>query len=313
MKIIDAHVHFSRIASFEECARGTSEVDYSECGYMNEAAENGVVRSVCMGLAETAPGGFPDARASTPMGADLAAGMSVPTDMCTPAGMNVPTGMNTIHTDTYSMPRGMCICLGINPHTLSERSLAEAEGLIKGGPGVVGFKLYAGYYHFDITDPVYDPVYRLSEKHDLAVVIHTGDTFSIRGLLKYAHPLRVDELAVAHPDLRIVACHMGVPWVFDACEVAAKNPNVYVDLSGMLVGNAAFIALQAENPLILDRYRQALAFMESYDKVIYGSDWPLAPMGAYIGFCKRLIPQEEHEKVFYKNAMEVFKLKEDGI
>jgi len=207
----------------------------------------------------------------------------------------------------------MHTCLGINPHTLSDNSLAETEALVKGGTGVVGLKLYAGYYHFDITDPVYDPVYMLSEKYDLAIVIHTGDTFSARGLLKYSHPLRVDELAVAHPDLRIVACHMGVPWVFDACEVAAKNPNVYIDLSGILVGNAAFIGRQADNPLILDRYRQALAFMESYDKVIYGSDWPLVPMGAYIGFCKKLIPQEEHEKVFYENAMKVFKLKEDGI
>jgi len=283
MKILDAHVHFSRIASFEECARDTSEVDYSECGYISEAAANGVVRSVCMGLTETASGGFPDARAATPMGADYA------------ANTNMPTGMYT--------------CLGINPHTLSDHSLAETEELIKCGSGVVGLKLYAGYYHFDITDPVYDPVYRLSEKYDLAIVIHTGDTYSDRGLLKYAHPLRVDDLAVAHPCLRIVACHMGVPWVFDACEVAAKNPNVYIDLSGMLVGNAAFIGRQASNPLLVDRYRQALVFMESYDKVLYGSDWPLVPMGAYIDFCKKLIPQEEHEKVFFKNAIEVFKLR----
>jgi len=323
MKIIDAHVHFSRIASFEECARGTSEVDYSECGYISEAAANGVVRSVCMGLAETASGGFPDARAATPMGADLAAGMNVSAGVYTPTGLNMPAGIYTptgiytsagMHTPTgIYTPAGMYTCLGINPHTLSERSLAEAEELIKGGPGVVGLKIYAGYYHFDITDPVYDPAYRLSEKYDLAIVVHTGDTFSDRGLLKYAHPLRIDELAVAHPHMRIVACHMGVPWVFDACEVAAKNPNVYVDLSGMLVGNAAFIGRQADNPLILDRYRQALAFMESYDKVLYGSDWPLVPMGAYIGFCKKIIPQEEHEKVFYDNAMNVFKLKEDGI
>ena len=60
MKIIDAHIHFSRIFSFEDCAGHVSDVDYSAQGYMSEAAVNGVVRSVCMGLTETTPGGFPD-------------------------------------------------------------------------------------------------------------------------------------------------------------------------------------------------------------------------------------------------------------
>jgi len=282
MKTIDAHVHFSRIASFEDCARNISEVDYSGGGYLREAAATEVVQSVCMGLTETTPGGFPDARSCTPMTTDIQA----------------------------SLPAGMSVCLGVNPHTLGERSLSESEELIRNGKSVVGLKIYAGYYHVDITDPLYDPVYKLAEKHDLTIVIHTGETYSARGLLKYAHPLRVDDLAVTHPEMRIVACHMGVPWVFDACEVAAKNPNVYVDLSGMLVGNAAFIERQALNPLLLDRYRQALVFLENYDKVLYGTDWPLAPMGAYVDFCRKLIPAQEHEKVFYRNALKVYKLQE---
>jgi hypothetical protein len=101
---------------------------------------------------------------------------------------------------------------------------------------------------------------------------------------------------------------MGAPWVFDACEVAAKNPNVFIDISGILVGNTDFIASQANTPLLIDRYRQALVFLNNYDKIIYGTDWPLVPMGAYIGFCKRLIPAEHHEKVFYDNAARVYRL-----
>jgi len=233
-----------------------------------------------MGLTETIPGGFPDHKAETPMGADLA----------------------------DSMPAGMSLCLGINPHTLTERNLAETEEMIKGNARVVGVKIYAGYYHYDISDPIYNAVYSLVEKYDKTVVVHTGDTFSTRGLLRYSHPLCVDDLAVARPDLRIVACHLGTPWVFDACEVAVKNPNVYVDLSGMLVGNAGYIRKQTINPLLIDRYKQALTFMDNYYKVIYGSDWPLAPMGAYIDFCKKMIPPDSHENVFYNNAIRVFKL-----
>jgi len=280
MKIIDAHVHYSKITSFNECAKHTSIVDYSEQGFLNETSAFGIIKSVCMGLTEASSGSFPDKDAKMPMIADL---MS-------------------------SMPEGMSVCLGINPLTLNVKSLAETEDMIKNVSNVVGMKIYAGYYHVDITDPIFDPVYKLAEKYDITIVIHTGETFSERGLLKYSHPLRVDDLAVAHPDMRIVACHMGAPWVFDACEIAAKNPNVYIDISGLLVGNADFINEQAQTPLLIDRYRQALVFLNNYDKVIYGTDWPLVPMGAYLDFCKKLIPEQAHEKVFYDNAVKVFKL-----
>ena len=201
MKIIDAHVHYSRIASFSECAKHTSLVEYSEQGLLNESSACDVVKSVCMGLVESSHGGFPDKNAQTPMVADLME--------------NIPTGMS--------------LCLGINPHTLSKRSLEKTEDMIKGSGNIVGMKIYAGYYHVDVTDSLYDPVYKLAKKYDKTIVVHTGETFSDRGLLKYSHPLRIDELAVTHPDMQIVACHMGVPWVFDACEVVAKNPNVYLE------------------------------------------------------------------------------------
>ena len=280
MKIIDAHVHYSRIFSFEDCARHNSMVDYSKNGYLDEASSNDVVKSICMGLVENSSGSFPDPKSQTPMLADLES----------------------------ALPPGMSLCLGINPHTLTEKSLAETEEKIKHDKNIVGMKIYAGYYHVDITDPILDPVYDLVEKYDVTLVIHTGETYSERGLLKYSHPLRVDDLAVAHPDMRIVACHMGAPWVFDACEVAGKNPNVYIDISGILIGSSGYITKQADNPLLLDRYRQALTFMDDYDKVIYGTDWPLAPMGAYLDFCKRLIPIESHGNVFYENAVRVYKL-----
>lgn len=280
MKIIDAHMHYSHIASFEDCALRTSSVDYSESGYSKESEVSGIVHSVCMGLSECKKAGFPDAGARTPMMADL----------------------------TSRLPVGISLCPGINPHILAQQSLTDLENLIIRGGLISGIKIYAGYYHVSLSDPVYEPVYKLAEKYGLSVAIHTGDTYSNRGLLKYSHPLLIDELAVAHPDLRIVACHMGAPWVFDACEIAAKNRNVYVDLSGLLVGSAGYIDRMSASTLLVDRYRQALVYLDNYDKVLFGTDWPLAPMGAYIGFCKQLIPHDAYERVFYQNAINVYKL-----
>ena len=280
MKIIDAHMHFSDIGAFAECAEHRSLVDYTESGWTTEAEASEIVCSVCMGLTESVPGAFPDADARTPMTADLA----------------------------ENIPQNMLICIGINPHTTDNRSLCETEELIAQKNSVAGLKIYAGYYRFPPADPVYDPVYRLAEKYNIPVVIHTGETFSERGLLKYAHPLLVDELAVARPDLKIVVCHMGAPWVFDACETAGKNKNVYVDISGLLVGSAAYVAAMSNERLILDRYAQPLVMMDNYYKVIFGTDWPLAPVAAYIDFCRKIIPPDSYEYVFYKNAAALYRV-----
>jgi hypothetical protein len=280
MNIIDAHMHYSRIASFIDCAERTSGADYSEAGHLRETKENGIAASVCMGLSESTPASFPDAGAPSPMAADL----------------------------SDKLPPNLFLCPGINPHTLSRQGVDNLERFINECGRVVGIKIYAGYYHVDINDPVFGPVYALAEKYDLTVAIHTGETYSDKGLLTYSHPLNADRLAVTYPKVRFVLCHMGVPWIFDACDLAVKNPNVYVDLSGLLVGSAATIERMAAQPLLVDRYRQALIFLDSYDKVLFGTDWPLAPLASYIGFVKRLVPPEHHGRVFYQNAADVYKL-----
>ena len=46
--------------------------------------------------------------------------------------------------------------------------------------------------------------------------------------------MTVDEVAADFPDVQFVICHCGNPWLLDATEVATKNDNVAVDLSGLL-------------------------------------------------------------------------------
>ena len=305
MKIIDAHMHYSKISSFGDCARRTSDVDYSAVGYQSEKAACNIVRSICMGLYERPPSVFPDINARTPMLADL----------------------------SEVVPSGIVSCFGINPHTLSRNAVDVMDAILRGDVNgidlpshiagsvtsanvadnnmpakFVGIKIYAGYYHFDVCDPIYTPAYNFAEKHNLPVVIHSGDTYSDKGLLVYAQPLSIDKLAVDRPDMRIVLCHMGAPWVYDACEVVGKNKNVYMDISGMLVGNADYFAKTMKKELVLDRYRQALQILDDYDKVLFGTDWPLAPMASYIEFCKKLVPPESYAKVFHDNAAKVFNI-----
>ncbi|GAF15492.1 amidohydrolase [Bacillus sp. JCM 19045] len=56
---------------------------------------------------------------------------------------------------------------------------------------------------------MYKPVYHLAEKHHVPVVFHTGDTYAENAILKYAHPLTIDEVAVQHRNVTFVMAHLG--------------------------------------------------------------------------------------------------------
>lgn len=280
MQIIDAHMHYSHIRSFHDTARDLSHVDYSASGFESACRQNGVVAGIVMGLSETVPGGFPDREARTPMTADL---------------------------DPH-LPAGGFLCPGINPYDLARRgneAVADLARLLD-DPRTVGIKLYAGYYPFFLDDAVFDPVYRLAAEQSLPIVVHGGVTYSPRGLLKYSHPLSFDEAIVRHPELTFVICHMGEPWVMDTAALISKSPNVVADLSGLLVTDAGTIARKSWQTEEMLRWRQPLQFEERYDRFLYGSDWPLAPMDAYIAFIRRLIPEAYQGDVFFRNALRVF-------
>ncbi|QED48343.1 amidohydrolase family protein [Cytobacillus dafuensis] len=276
MKIIDAHIHFSDIQSFHQTANELSFVDYSYSGYVKEYNEANVVLSIAMGVTETDEMGFPDHHAATPMGIDLG----------------------------NRIPDSVVYCLGINPYNMDREAIKRLETEIQ-KPNVVGIKIYLGYYPFYAYDEVYEPVYRLAEEYSLPVVFHTGDTYSERGLLKYSHPLTIDEVAVKHRKVNFMMAHFGDPWTLTGAELIYKNSNVYADLSGLIVGTDRELKKHSEGRF-LDHLRHALVYSNSYDKLLFGTDWPLVPVEPYIHFIKNLIPKEHHEDVFYNNAVKVF-------
>lgn len=199
---------------------------------------------------------------------------------------------------------------GINPYRLDAEGLKDIEEALKAGK-LKGLKIYLGYYHRFPDDEVYKPVYELAGKYGVPVVLHTGDTYSANAKVRFAHPLRIDDVAVDFREVTFVVAHLGNPWTIDAAELLYKNPNVYADLSGFLVGDAKYFADPKNAAGIdhaVDRIRRAFAWAENPRKFLYGSDWPLAPMKAYAAFIRRAIPAEHHRRVFYENAKAVFKL-----
>jgi predicted TIM-barrel fold metal-dependent hydrolase len=151
----------------------------------------------------------------------------------------------------------------------------------------------------------------LASKYQVPVILHTGDTWSRTAKVKFAHPLKIDEIAVDFPDAKFVLAHFGNPWVMDAGEVIFKNENVWADVSAILVGDAgAFARMENEGVIAreVSRVRHGIDFTGAPEKFLYGSDWPLSPMKVYRDFVRQLFPEKHHQAVFRDNAKALFKL-----
>ena len=140
---------------------------------------------------------------------------------------------------------------------------------------------------------------------DCPVMIHTGDAFSNKAKIKYAHPLNIDDVAVDNPDLKIVMCHIGNPWITDCQEVLYKNKNVYADISGLIIGN---FTLSGERHYA-GKINEMLNYVENPHRLLYGSDWPISNMKSYVNFVQKLeLDKESYELLMFENSKRIFKL-----
>lgn len=196
------------------------------------------------------------------------------------------------------------VVAGISYEKLDQPMVEDLDDMLANGM-LKGLKLYPGYEPFYPADAKLEPVYELAARYDVPVMIHCGDTYSPRGKVKFAHPLNVDEVAVDHPDVKFVICHLGNPWLADCMEVVYKNANVYADISGLVLGDftdrfEAYMRRQLQDLLLWGM---------DPSNVLYGTDWPISSMESYLEFMEELkVPMKEKEMIMWQNTAELFKL-----
>ena len=196
------------------------------------------------------------------------------------------------------------VVAGVSYVNYRERDMRELADFLRGGL-VRGLKIYPGYEPFYPHDQRMRIVYDLAEEFDVPVMIHTGDTYSPKGKLKYAHPLEVDEVAVDHPKVKLVICHLGNPWLVDCMEVVYKNQNVYADFSGLVLGKFT----EAFEDYMEEQIGEVILYAGEPRKFLYGSDWPICSMKSYVEFVRQLkLPEGDLRAIMYENARALFKL-----
>lgn len=196
------------------------------------------------------------------------------------------------------------VIAGLSVMNYRERDLRELADFLKDGL-IKGLKLYPGYEPFYPYDRRCQVLYDLAQEFDVPVMFHTGDTYNPRGKLRFSHPLNIDDVAVDHPGLRIVICHIGNPWIRDCMEIVYKNKNCTADISGLVLGDFK----SHFKRFMLQQVKEMILYAGEPQYLLYGTDWPICRMRTYLKFVRDLkLPKDTEEKILWKNAARIFKL-----
>jgi len=195
----------------------------------------------------------------------------------------------------------------VNFETLDIAEINKLVGLLD-QERVVGLKFYTGYEDYYASNEKVFPLYEYCQEHGKPVMFHTGSLERAnRGLLKYSHPLTIDDVAHAFPELRIVIAHMGNPWLLDCAAVMAKNQHVYADVSAFFDEFKPITAYEIE--IFVNRLSDVRLFLGSYEKFLFGTDWPLYEQDQYLAAVEALgLSERERALMFGENAQTLFKI-----
>ncbi len=178
--------------------------------------------------------------------------------------------------------------------------------------GLKGIKVYphAGFFP---NNPIMMGAYRRLEELGGVVVMHTGIKALPHQRMVFNRPLAVDEIAVACPNLPVVICHAGYPWVEEALWVSRLNPNVWIDLTFL---ETLEIVTGKE---IIWNVLKDVKTMIGCDRVIWGSEgirlglemYPDAGIDRMRSSIRKVLDAPflsgaEKEKIMFSNAYRLF-------
>ena len=204
---------------------------------------------------------------------------------------------------------------GFAHHSIfSKDASSELERAVK-KLGLKGYKIIASAQVKPIDDKSVYPVWETLENLDVPVVIHFGVLGGGGGPsfdLKNMNPLTLWEVAKMFPKIPFVIPHFGAGFLRELLLLCWSCPNIYIDTSG---SNRWMHWMPYEMDLKL-LFKKVIKTV-SPDRLIFGSDSSYFPRGFSTPYlmeqlrtCRTLkLDKESIEKIFYKNAAALLKLR----
>lgn len=193
-----------------------------------------------------------------------------------------------------------------SPQVIQERmgELEKYESLLKKSV-IKGIKFFPGHDPYYPTDKRCFPYYSICEKLNLPVVFHTGENSNDPKVSKYNDPKYIVEVARKYPKLKVIITHYFWPKIEYCYEITKDTPNIYFELAGTADSEVL------EKSGGIEKMKKVLekTVKDRPNQVIFGTDWPMCSVDKQIALVKSLkISDGEKEKIFSKNAVEVYKL-----
>ena len=145
-------------------------------------------------------------------------------------------------------------------------------------------------------DRRYYPFYAKCVELGVPISMHASANWTTGRPSDLGHPRHFDAVACDFPELRLILSHGGYPWVLEACLLAWKHPNLYLELAAH---RPRYFASADWEPLL--RFGQT----KLQDKVLYGTGAFLlgrAPADLVAEFRALPIRAEVMEKWLWRNA-----------
>ncbi len=195
----------------------------------------------------------------------------------------------------------------------AKRQLKLLENLLKENK-IKGIKLYPWYEHFYPSDESVYPLALLCAKYHKPLIFHIWDVNDAwnTAIMKYSHPIFVDELAVKFPKCNIIIAHFGFPYMLETANVVAKNANVYTDISATIVDMGRHKSKWMLYKQYLDDLTRVYMYFDIVRrKTMFATDYggehtPLNQVEPYIDLVNELFDNRDYKHVCRNLAIKLF-------
>ncbi|MBK8739568.1 MAG: amidohydrolase family protein [Betaproteobacteria bacterium] len=148
-------------------------------------------------------------------------------------------------------------------------------------PGLTGVHITPSPWATPPNHKWYYPAYAACVQYQLPLLAYVGMPGPLWPM-DPNNPAHLEEVALAFPDLRIIAHHIGDPWVDIAIRLAARHPNFYICTSAW--------SPEAYPRALLDFLKGGWHGTRGCDKVVFASDFPLLDMQRSVRDLRQLEP-----------------------
>jgi len=187
---------------------------------------------------------------------------------------------------------------------INNQSLKKIEELFK-EKTIRGFKIFPGHDPIYPSDKRWFPVYKLCQKYNFPLIIHTGINIGNVRCARYNDPKYIVKIARLYPKLKIIIAHYFWPKLDYCFSITNGLDNIYFDTSGLAHPKVA----SASGGIKKIKEILTKTIKRRGESVLFGTDWPMCNVVKHIDLINSLnITQKEKQKIFHGNCLKIFQL-----